>query len=255
MSSSLSTTECRVKWRVEILDNQKTPFGVRDVIVTPLADRNAFIEIIAIVERLPKLLNVGFAVELDVERPAHQAIAAVATDHVCGTHRGRRVIAGLDLRRDRVLILSERHELAAVAHGDARQRLRDRLQQRLERVLRNELIGLERLRAVFGLGDPRLRLRHGRMHMVHQRRLDQRQHDEDVHRAMSGKAGGANPLRDAHAAVDLHGAGVATLHLRKKLRRLLLLDHHAAHAAPPKIDGERQAGRARPDNENLGVHA
>ena len=41
----------------------------------------------------------------------------------------------------------------------------------------------------------------------------------------------------------------------KELRRLLLLDHHAAHAAPPEIDGERQAGRARPDNENLCVHA
>ena len=70
-----------------------------------------------------------------------------------------------------------------------------------------------------------------------------------------GKAGGANLLHDAHAPVNLHGAGVATLHLGKKLRRVLLLDHHAAHAAQSEIDGERQAGRARPDDKNLCVHA
>ena len=71
---------------------------------------------------------------------------------------------------------------------------------------------------------------------------------------MRGKAGGADLLRDAHAAVDFHGAGVAALHLRQKLRRRLLLDHHAAHAAKPQVDGQRQAGGAGADDENLGVH-
>jgi hypothetical protein len=92
------------------------------------------------------------------------------------------------------------------------------------------------------------------MRVVHQRRLDQRQHDEDVHGAMRGESGGANLVGDAHAPVDLHGASVATLHLGEKLRRLLLLNDGAAHAAPPEIDRQGQAGRTRSDNENLCVH-
>jgi len=38
------------------------------------------------------------------------------------------------------------------------------------------------------------------------------------------------------------------------LGRILLLDHQGAHAAPPEIDGERQAGGTRSDDENLCVH-
>ena len=56
-----------------------------------------------------------------------------------------------------------------------------------------------------------------------------------------------------HAPVDLHGAGVAPLHLRQKLRRVLLLDQRAAHAAAAKIDGEREPDRAGADNDDLRV--
>ena len=197
-----------------VLDDQETAFGVGDVIMPPLADRDALVKVLAIIERLPQLLDIGLAAEVDAELPAHQAAAAVAADHIGGAQRGQSAVAALDLRRDRALILLERHELAPVAHGDARQRLRDRFQQRLERVLRDELIGLERLVAVLGFCDLLPCLRHGRMHVVHQGRLRQRQHDEDVHGAMRGQPGGANLLHDTHAPVDLHGARVAALHLR-----------------------------------------
>jgi len=91
--------------------------------------------------------------------------------------------------------------------------------------------------------------------MMHQRRLDEGQHDEDVHRTMRGKAGGANFVDDAHAPIDFHGTGVAALHFGKKLRGILLLNDHRAHAAQSEVDGERQAGRTRSDNENLCVHS
>ena len=197
-----------------ILDDQETPLGVGHVIMPALADGDAFVEVFAIIERLPQLLQVGLAAELNAELTPHQAAAAVAADHIGGAQRGQSAVASLNLRRDRALILLERHELAPVAHRDARQRLRDRFQQRLERVLRDELIGLERLVAVLGFFDLRPCLRHGRMHVVHQGRLRQRQHDEDVHRAMRRQPGGANLLHDAHAPIDLHGARVAALHLR-----------------------------------------
>jgi hypothetical protein len=237
-----------------VLHDQETAFRVCDVIMPALADGHALVEIFAIIKRLSQLLDVGLAVELDAELAAHQTVAAVAADHVRGAQRGGGAVAPLDLRRDRILILLERHELATVADADARQRLSDRFQERLERVLRDELVGLEREAAVLGFGDLHLRLRHRRMGMVHQRRLDQRQHDEDVHRTMGGKAGGANLVDDAHAPVDLHGTGVAALHLRKKLRGFLLLDDDRAYAAQSEVDGERQAGGARSDDENLCVH-
>ena len=40
----------------------------------------------------------------------------------------------------------------------------------------------------------------------------------------------------------------------QQLRRALLLDQRAAHAAPAEVDGERQPDRAGADDENLGVH-
>ena len=99
MSSSLSTTECRVKCRGRILDDQLLPSVIGDVIVTPLADRDALVEVLAIVQRLAKLQDVGLAVELDAELPAHRARAAVAADQVLRRDRGRCTVAGPDLRR------------------------------------------------------------------------------------------------------------------------------------------------------------
>jgi hypothetical protein len=93
------------------------------------------------------------------------------------------------------------------------------------------------------------------MHVMHQRRLDERQHDEDVHGTVGGKPGSANLFRNPHAPVDFHGAGIAALHLGKELRRLLLLDDRAAHPAAAEIDGERQACGSRADDENLRVHS
>ncbi len=91
--------------------------------------------------------------------------------------------------------------------------------------------------------------------MMHERRFDERQHDEDVHGTMRGKTGGANLLDNTHAPVDLHGPGVAALHLREELRRILLLDDDRAHTAESEVDGKGQSGRTRPDDENLGIHA
>ena len=127
-----------------ILHDQEAPLGVDHVIMPALADRDAFVEVFAVVKRLPQLLDVGLALERDPELPAHQAAAAVATHHVGGAQGGAGASALLDLRRHQHLILLESHELAAVTHRDARQCLRDRFQERLERVLRDELIGLER---------------------------------------------------------------------------------------------------------------
>ena len=46
---------------------------VGNVIVPPLADRNALKQIVASIQGLPELHQVGFALQLDAELPAHGA--------------------------------------------------------------------------------------------------------------------------------------------------------------------------------------
>jgi hypothetical protein len=133
------------------------------------------------------------------------------------------------------------------------QSFRDGFQERLERVLRDELIGLERQRAVLARGDLLLGLGNRRVRKMQERRLDERKDDEHIHGAVRGKAGGANLIGDAHAPIDLHAAGIAALHLRQEGRRLLLLDEHGAHAAQAEIHGESEAGRPATHDEDLRV--
>src|SRR5207249_4625929 len=68
------------------------------------------------------------------------------------------------------------------------------------------------------------------------------------------QAGDADLVDDSHAPEDFHGARIASLHLRQELRRFLLLDQRAAHAAPAEIDGERKTVRTAADDEHLRVH-
>ena len=109
----------------------------------PLADRNAVEQVVAFVKRLTELLQVGVALQLDTELAANEAGAAIAADQIVradfvdGT-------AALDARAHAAGVLLGAHELAAVTHVDRRHAVSHRLEQRLQRVLRNQLIGLER---------------------------------------------------------------------------------------------------------------
>ena len=53
---------------------------IGDVIVPALADRDALEQVVAAIERLPQLQQIGFALQLDAELAAHIARAAVAAD-------------------------------------------------------------------------------------------------------------------------------------------------------------------------------
>ena len=63
---------------------------------------------------------------------------------------------------------------------------------------------------------------------------------------------GTNFFREAQPPKDLHGAGVAALHLGQELRRFLLFDQNTANAAPAEIERQGQADRTGADDENLG---
>ena len=140
-------------------------------------------------------------------------------------------------------------------HRHIRNVLRHGFEQRLKRVLRDDLIGLERHRAVGGGVPPGLGLRHGRMGHLEQRRPHQVEQQIGVHRPVRRIARRAHGLGEAEAAENLHRPRIAALHFRIAERRVVLLDQRAADAAPAEIDGERQADRPGPDDEHLGIHS
>ena len=106
-----------------ILHDQLRRLGVGHVVVPALADRDALEQIVAVIERLPQLQQVGVALQADAELPAHDARAAVAADQVLRLDL-RGLAAALDRRGDRVAVLRERQKLAAVAHRDRSAALR-----------------------------------------------------------------------------------------------------------------------------------
>ena len=61
-----------------ILHDQEGRVAVGHVIVPALADRDALVQVFAVVQRLAQLQQVGLAGELDAELLAHGAGAAVA---------------------------------------------------------------------------------------------------------------------------------------------------------------------------------
>ena len=141
--------------------------------MSALADRDAVKQIVAAIQRLAQLQQIGFALQFDAELTAHRAVAAVAADQIIGLEFGHRTVLILDPRTDGMGVLFERHEFAAIPDVHTGYGFGDFLQQRLERVLRDKLIGLERHGAVIVRGDLGLRLRDRRVGQMQQRRLDQ----------------------------------------------------------------------------------
>jgi hypothetical protein len=76
---------------------------------------------------------------------------------------------------------------------------------------------------------------------VQKRRLDQRRHDENIHRHIARKTCVTYFLCNSKPAVDLHCAGVAPFHLGEELRRRFLFEENAAHAPTTKTDRQGQA--------------
>ena len=240
-----------------ILHDQLGRVIVGDMIVPTLTDRDAIEEALAVMQRLPQLQHTVFiAGQLYSELLAHHAGAAIAADQIGRADRRSHAGKILYRRGHGTRVLRERQQFVAVAYCYARQRLRHRFQQWLQRVLRDQLIGLERQRAVMRRGDLRLQFGDRRIFLVQQWRVDHvLQHNENIHRHISGQSGSADLIRQPHAPIDFHAARVAALHFRQELRRFLLLDQRAANAAHAEIDRERKPGRSGAGDDDLGIHS
>src|SRR4051794_39354166 len=99
---------------------------IGDVIVPPLADRDALEQIVATIERLAELQQVGFALQLDTKLAPHRAGAAVAAGEIVAFDL---LDAGFrfNLSPYTAGVLVERDELAGIAHRHAWHGFGDRL--------------------------------------------------------------------------------------------------------------------------------
>ena len=206
------------------------------------------------VERLAQPQQIAFAGKLNTQFLADQAPAAVATHEISGADVLGGAIAGFHACGDAFGVLPQREELAAEPHRDRGNRIGDGFQQRLERVLRDELIRLERQRPIIHCPRIDLCLRNRRIGQIQERRLVERENDVDVHGAIGTQSGVADFARESHTAIDFHSARIDALHLRQKCRARLLLDESASHPALAEVDGERQPGRSGAHNQNIAIH-
>src|SRR2546421_11052885 len=101
-----------------ILDDQLRRAIVGHVIVTPLADGDALIELVATVERLAQRHDAALASQPNAQLLADEARSSIATDQIEGADLRDCAADLLDHRFDTALILGERQKLAAVTHRD-----------------------------------------------------------------------------------------------------------------------------------------
>ena len=239
-----------------VLHDQERRLRIDDVVVAPPAgpgiDRQAVEQVGAVVQRLLKLQQVAVAPQGNPQLAAHGAGSAVAADdELC--RDGRDHARAVPYRGTRLAgILSQRQALAVEADGHAGQTLGLGLEQRLQGVLRNELVRLERQRAVRARRDLSPGLGHRRIFQPQEWRAIERQRDVDIHRHVAGQPGRPNLLRQPHPPEDLHRPGVAPFHFRQELRGGLFLDHRAADAAAAEVDGQRESDRAGADDQDIG---
>jgi len=236
-----------------ILDDQHGPVVI-DAEVVPSARRDHAVEqVVAAKQRLPQG-HEALTFELEAELAAHRARAAVAAHQIVRGDAETLAGRGLDLAANMIAGLRERDEFRPIPDADVGNAFRRGFEQRLQRVLGDDLIGLERQGAVVGDGDARLGLRHRRERQLHQRRFRHREDEVVVHRPIRGIAGIADGLRQPQATEHLHGPRIAALHLGVAERRFVLLDQDAADAAAAEIDRQGEADRAGADNQDLGMH-
>ena len=147
---------------------------VGDVVVAALADRDPLEQVVAAKQRLAQREQ-RLAAQLDAETGAHRAVAAVAADEVVAAQQALLAVRRSGCGRSRPRRPGRsRASSCPKRTRDARRALGDAAQQRLEGVLRDQLVGLQRQRAVVGLADAGLELVDRRIAVVHERRPHER---------------------------------------------------------------------------------
>ena len=207
-------------------------------------------------EHLAQLRDATASLQRDVELLADRAGAAVAAHEVARTEGSRAAVGCAQAHANTVCRLFER------IRGEAKQTLHTGApchrfsQDRLEAVLRDDLIGFQRQRAVGARVDQSAQVLDGRVLEQCQWRVAQIRDDGDIHRTVRPLPARPDRVRHAEPTVDLHRACVAAFHLGPRSRRKLALDERGADPMARQLERQGQAHRSRADDTDfeLGVH-
>src|SRR5262245_50850685 len=201
--------------------------------------RSAEVEMHRMAERL--------AVERDAERPAHQAVGAIAADKISSGdllasacckigHVGAHAVCGF-LKSFKPCLTAESH--MSKSTGEV-------LQDRVEPHLRTHLQPHRAMRTVC-LALAR-RARHAAKLVS-----GKAGYEGNIERIVRRERAGVHGVSDSPAPAELHGANVHLVHLRGDDRAVALLDEHTGNAAPAELARKGEAHRSAPDDQNASV--
>ena len=177
---------------------------VGELIMPAFAGDDALIQLVGPEDDLHQLAHAALPLQLHAQLLANARTAAVAPDHVAAAQSFRPV------PRDGhpIVVLHEIRQLEPIAYRDVRRRLGDFLQQRLQLVLRHELIRLQQPIAVRRRRDLFPSFRDRRIFQRCNRRFAQLPCQEHIHRIIRRVSQCAHTVRYADATVEFHGARV-----------------------------------------------
>ena len=127
-----------------------------------------------------------------------------------------------------------------------------RQQQRLQGVLRDQLIRLQWQTAISAICNRGSGLIHGWVFQMHQRRFGQRCANENIHRHIGRICCGPNSICHTKPTIYFHGAWIGALHLGQIERLLVPLNQGYLDATLRKIERAGQTSGASTCDENLG---
>ncbi len=116
-----------------------------DAMIVPRPRRAHFVvKLRAMKQRLAHFPQLRLAVHFEAELLAHHARSAVAADHVLRVDRDGLAVCLSDLRGNAAGLLAEHQQFVAEFHRQIWHPFGHGFQQRLKRILGNDLIGFER---------------------------------------------------------------------------------------------------------------
>src|ERR1700747_1065939 len=207
---------------LRILHDQKgRPFVRNQVVPTsarPFTQWQTIVELVTTIKSLTKSSQVGFTSEPYAKLFPHKTGSAVAADQIGGCYFRGPSVQRSNGRYDTRSFLFKLHELGAIPNIHPRNSLSGTLENRLQRVLRYELVGLERRRAVIDLAYLLPRHIDRWVFQMQQRRPSHCQDDIHIHDRAGGKSRRAKFIGQTYATEHLHRARIAAPHLRQTLR-------------------------------------
>src|ERR1700741_4995061 len=142
---------------LRILHDQKgRPFVRNQVVPTsarPFTQWQTIVELVTTIKSLTKFSQVGFASEPYAKLFPHQTGSTVAADQIGRSHFPGPSVGRSDCCNNSWSIFFKLHEFGAIPNSHCRNSLRGTFEHGRQGVLRNELVGFERGRAVVELAD------------------------------------------------------------------------------------------------------